>query len=43
LPEVSSDLRSLGIDTTVLDSSAEAFLQMWERAWDDSRRGPASR
>ena len=41
LPELRGDLRSLGVDTTVLDGSAEAFLKMWERAWDDSRRGPA--
>jgi hypothetical protein len=43
LPDVRTDLRSLGVDTAVIDGSAEAYLEMWERAWDDSRRGPATR
>jgi len=41
LPDVRTDLQSLGVDTGVIDRSAEAFLKMWERAWDDGRRGPA--
>jgi microsomal dipeptidase-like Zn-dependent dipeptidase len=38
LPEVLTDLRELGVDTSALDNSAEAYIQMWERAWDSTRK-----
>ncbi len=38
LPEVLEDLRELGVDTSALDSSAETYLQMWERAWAANRK-----
>ena len=39
LPGIVYDLRNvLGIDTEVLDSSAETFIKMWERTYDDQRK-----
>lgn len=32
------DLNKLGVDTTQLDNSAEAFIQMWERQYEGSRK-----
>lgn len=38
LPDLLADLRDLGTPgVDVLESSAEAFLRMWERAWSDDR------
>lgn len=39
LPDLVGDLEGLGTPgVDILKSSAEAFLRMWERAWDDGRR-----
>jgi microsomal dipeptidase-like Zn-dependent dipeptidase len=40
LPDLVDDLKNLGVDTSVLESSAEAFLAMWHRA-TGPRHGPA--
>ena len=37
-PDLIKDLGNLGMDTGNLDRSAETFLRMWERAYDDERR-----
>lgn len=37
-PDLIKDLGNLGMDTGNLDRSAESFLRMWERAYDDDRR-----
>ncbi len=37
LPELLEDLRELGVDTSALDGSAETYIQMWERVWDEHR------
>lgn len=37
LPAVIEDMQALGVDTTNLEGSAEAFLQMWERTYDPLR------
>lgn len=39
LPAVIDDMDEIGVDTTNLRNSAEAFAQMWERVYDDAR-GP---
>jgi microsomal dipeptidase-like Zn-dependent dipeptidase len=39
LPDVAADWRSYGVDTGIVDNSAEAFLKMWERA-HGPRKGP---
>ncbi len=39
LPDLVADFKVLGVDTTRLENSAEAFLQMWERTYDGNRRG----
>lgn len=40
LPDLMADLEALGTPgIEILESSAEAFLRMWERTWDESR-GP---
>lgn len=39
LPNLLRDLKSIGAKTSRLENSAEAFLQMWERTWAESR-GP---
>lgn len=36
-PDLIRDLGNLGMDTENLDRSAETFLRMWERAYDDGR------
>ena len=41
LPELLEDLRELGVETSALENSAEAYIQMWERTWDTARK-PAS-
>lgn len=38
LKDVLAQLRLLGVSTKTLESSAEAFLQSWERAYDDGRK-----
>lgn len=43
LPDLVADLRAVGADTARLERSAEAFLQMWERAWDDGREDRGAR
>jgi microsomal dipeptidase-like Zn-dependent dipeptidase len=37
-PDLIKDLGNLGMNTRNLDRSAETFLRMWERAYDDDRR-----
>lgn len=37
LPAVIDDMKQVGADTTNIENSAEAFLQMWERAYDPFR------
>ncbi len=37
LPALRDDLQRLGADTENLDTSAEAFVKMWERAYDPQR------
>ncbi|WP_428266853.1 membrane dipeptidase [Haliangium sp.] len=39
LPAVIDDMDELGVDTTNIRHSAEAFVGMWERVYDD-QRGP---
>ena len=41
LPDVAADWRSYGVDTGIVDNSAEAFLKMWERA-HGPRKGPVT-
>jgi microsomal dipeptidase-like Zn-dependent dipeptidase len=36
-PDLIRDLGNLGMDTSNLDRSAETFLRMWERTYDDRR------
>jgi len=38
LPALIEDWRATGLDTHNVDNSAEAFLKMWERAYDPGRR-----
>ena len=37
LPELLTELDSLGVDVRRLEDSAENFLRMWERAWNEER------
>ena len=37
LPALLNDMQDVGVDTTNLESSAETFLQMWERTYDPFR------
>jgi microsomal dipeptidase-like Zn-dependent dipeptidase len=37
LGSVLADLRKLGVDTDVIDNSAESFVEMWERVYDEHR------
>jgi microsomal dipeptidase-like Zn-dependent dipeptidase len=41
LPAVIDDMDELGVDTTNVRNSGEAFVQMWERVYDDAR-GPVN-
>lgn len=41
LPALIDDMDELGVDTTNVRNSGEAFVQMWERVYDDSR-GPVN-
>lgn len=38
LPDLLQDLKNSGVDTRGLEGSAEAFIRMWERALDASRK-----
>ena len=40
VPDMLSDLKHLGVDTSTLDDSAERYIAMWERA-SAARTGPA--
>ncbi|HQP37104.1 MAG TPA: membrane dipeptidase [Polyangiaceae bacterium] len=39
-PDVIAELKSFGLDTSPLESSAETFLRVWERGLDPDRKGP---
>jgi microsomal dipeptidase-like Zn-dependent dipeptidase len=41
LPALIDDMDEIGVDTTNVNHSAEAFAQMWERVYDDAR-GPVN-
>lgn len=41
LPGLIDDMDELGVDTTNVRNSAETFVQMWERVYDDNR-GPVN-
>jgi microsomal dipeptidase-like Zn-dependent dipeptidase len=41
LPALIDDMDEIGVDTTSVRNSAEAFAQMWERVYDDAR-GPVN-
>ncbi len=38
MADVIVDLKKLGVDTSNIESSTEAFISMWERAHDESRK-----
>ncbi len=38
--DIISELRNFGVNTSGLESSAETFLQVWERCYNDDRIGP---
>ncbi len=38
LPAVIEDFKNMGVDTQNIDHSAEAFVKMWERAYDPQRK-----
>lgn len=38
LPALVEDMALLGVDTTNIDNSAEAFVDMWHRVYDPTRR-----
>ncbi len=37
MADVVADLKRLGVDTANIENSAEAFIAMWERAYDEKR------
>ncbi|MDJ0841315.1 MAG: membrane dipeptidase [Acidobacteriota bacterium] len=42
LEDLRQQLRSLGVDTTNLDNSAESFIRMWERAYAQRNNQPVT-
>ncbi|WDE05873.1 membrane dipeptidase [Thalassomonas viridans] len=38
--DIITELNNLGVNTGVIESSAENFIRMWERAYDSNRSGP---
>lgn len=38
--DIIEDLKQFGVDTSGLENSAETFIQVWERCYDDGRTGP---
>ena len=39
-PDIIAELKNFGVDTTILETSAERLIRVWERCLDPNRTGP---